>query len=225
MEIVEIELDLRAGEQRFRQVRLKGEGSRRPLPRAGQMSVETLPSRFARKLTVPHVRLGETRPREREGGVQLHRALISGQGFARALLRVAIGIKPALQIILVGLHIFRPAFFRRLHLRLNRRLRRRICGAIRELTAQLCYDGLSEFGLHGKHVLQITSKVFRPELLARVGAGEPGRDPHAVAGLAHASLDQMRHTKFLPDLLGRRVLAFERKCRRPRGHVQPGNFL
>ena len=125
----------------------------------------------------------------------------------------------------MGLHIFRPAFFRRLHLRLNRRLRRRICGPIRELTAQLCHDGLSEFGLHGKHVLQITSKVFRPELLARVGAGEPGRDPHAVAGLAHASLDQMRHAKFLPDLLGRRILAFERKCRCPCRHVQPRNFL
>src|SRR5262249_54952519 len=42
---------------------------------------------------------------------------------------------------------------------------------------------------------------------------------------AHASLDQMRHAKFLPDLLRRRVLTFEGKCRSPCGDVQPGNFL
>ena len=77
----------------------------------------------------------------------------------------------------------------------------------------------------GEHVFQITSKIFRPELLARVGASEPGRDAHNVAGLAHTSLDQMRHAEFLPDLLRGRILAFEGKRRGPRGDMQPGNFL
>ena len=121
--------------------------------------------------------------------------------------------------MLVGLHIFRPTFFRRLHLCLNRRLGRRIRGAIRELTAQLSHDSLGELGLHGEHVLQITRVVFRPELLARLGLSKPGRDAHDVAGLAHTPLNQMRDAEFLPDLLRGRIFAFERKCRGPRGDV------
>src|SRR6266516_4963773 len=127
--------------------------------------------------------------------------------------------------MLVGLGVFRSPSFRRSHFRLNRRLGRRISGAISELTTQLSHDGLGELGLDGEHVLQITSKIFRPELLARVGTSEPGRDAHDVTSLAHASLDQMRHAEFLPDLLCRRILAFEGKRRGPRGDVQPGNFL
>ena len=76
--------------------------------------------------------------------------------------RVAIHIKPASQIMLVSLHIFRPAFFRRLHLRLNSRFRCRIRSAIGELTFQLSDDGLGELGLNGEHVLQIARVVFRP---------------------------------------------------------------
>ena len=189
------------------------------------MSVEARPPHLAGKLAVPHVRLGQAGPGEREGWVEIHRPLILGQGFTRSFFRVAIGIKSALQIMLVGLHVFRAAFFRRLHLRLNRRLGRRIRRATGELSTQLGYDGLGEFSLDREHVLQITSKIFRPELLARVGASEPGRDAHNVPGFAHTSLNEMYHAEFLPDLLSGGILAFEGKRRGPRGDVQPGNFL
>ena len=127
--------------------------------------------------------------------------------------------------MLVGLHVFRSASFGRSHLRLNRRFGRRIGGVVCELTAHLSHDGLRKFGLDGEHVFQITSKIFRPELLARVGASQPGRDAHNVAGLAYTSLDQMCNPKFLSDLLGGGILAFEGKRRGPRGDVQTGNFL
>src|SRR6478672_10961828 len=113
--------------------------------------------------------------------------------------------------MLVGLHVFRSASLGRSHLRFNRRFGGRIGGFVCELTAHLSHDGLGEFGLDGEYVFQITSKIFRPELLARVGASEPGRDPHNVAGLAYTSLNQMRNPKFLPDLLRSGVLPFEGK--------------
>src|SRR5258708_1438575 len=113
--------------------------------------------------------------------------------------------------MLVGLHVFRSASFGRSHLRLNRRFGRRIGGVVCELTAQLSPDGLRKFGLDGEHVVQITSKIFSAEVLGRVGASEPGRDAHNVAGLAYTALEQMRDPKFLPDLLRGGVLAFEGK--------------
>src|SRR6266850_63880 len=91
-------------------------------------------------------------------------------------------------------------------LRWNSRFGGRIGGVVCELTAQLSHDGLGKFGFDGEHVFQITSKIFRPELLARVGASEPGGDAHDVAGLAYTSLHQMRNPKFLPDLLRGGVL-------------------
>src|SRR5215813_12359389 len=154
----------------------------------------------------PHMRLSQTCPSQRERRVELHRPLILGQGLTRSFFRVAIGIKTTLQIMLVGVDIFRPAFFRRLHFRSNRCLRLRIRGAACELTAQVSNDGLGELGLHGEHVLQIPRVVFRPELLAGVGPSEPSRDAHDVTSLAHTSLDQMRHAEFLPDLLGSGIL-------------------
>ena len=151
--------------------------------------------------------------------------MILGQGLTRAFFRVAIGIKTALQIMLVGVDIFRPAFFRRLHLCSNRCLHLRIRGTACELAAQLPHDGLGEFGFDGEDVFQVASKIFRPKLFARIGSGKPGRDAHNVAGLSDTSIDQMSHAQFLPDLLRGGVLAFEGKRRCPRGHVQAGNFL
>ena len=122
------------------------------------------------------------------------------------------------------LDVFRSAFLRRAHFGLNLRLSCRIGRATRELTAQLFDDSLGKLGLDGEDILQIAGVIFRPLLFARVGLSESGRDAHDVAGLAHASLDQMRHAEFLPDFLCRRVLTFEGKGRGPRGDVQAGNF-
>jgi len=91
--------------------------------------------------------------------------------------------------MLVGLHVFRSASFGRSHLRLNRRFGSRIGGVVCELTAHLSHDGLGEFGLDGEYVFQITRKIFRPQFLARVSAGESGRDSDVFAGFAHAPFD------------------------------------
>src|SRR4029450_11259755 len=123
------------------------------------MASETGPSRLGRKLAVPQMYLGQARPGERERGVEFHRSLISSETLARTFFREATTIKPALQILLGRLHIRRAALFCRFHLRLNHRIR----GATRELAPQLSNDGLGEFGFDGEHVLQIASKIFRPE--------------------------------------------------------------
>ena len=103
------------------------------------------------------------------------------------------------------LHIFCSTFFCRLHLRLDCGIRR----SAGELAPQLPHDRLRKLGLDREDVLQITRLIFRPGLLAGIGAGEPGRDPHAVAGLAYTSLDQMRDTKLLSNFLRRRVFPLE----------------
>src|SRR5262249_56846869 len=94
-----------------------------------------------------------------------------------------------------------------------------------ESTAQLFNDCLRELGLDREHVFYVTRVIFRPEFFACIGAGEPGRDPNAVAGFADTSLDQMRYAEFLSNLLSGRVLAFEGKGRSARGHVHSRNFL
>ena len=202
---IEIYLDHRAGEQRIRQVRLEGECSGGCFPRGGQVRVEAFQAALGRKITIPNVALRDAGPSQRELRIEPDCAFISRQRFAHAFRGIAICGKAALQIMLVGLHIFRSAFFRRLHLCLNDR----ICRATRELAAQLSHDCLREFGLHREHILQVTRVIFRPELLAGVGASEPRCDTHVVAGLPHAPIDQVRHTKFLPDLLRRCIFPFE----------------
>src|SRR5947207_13076570 len=94
--------------------------------------------------------------------------------------------------MLVGLHVFCSASFGRSHLCLNRRFGSRIGGVVCELTAHLSHDSLGEFGLDGEYVFQITRKIFRPELLARIGASQPGRDAHNVASLAYTSRSEER---------------------------------
>src|SRR5947209_15244137 len=98
------------------------------------------------------------------------------------------------------LDVFRPAFFRRSHFGLNLRLSCRIGRATRELTAQLFDDSLGNLGLDGEDILQIARVIFRPLLFTRVGLSKSGRDAHDVAGLAHASIDQMRYAQLLTDL-------------------------
>src|SRR4030095_17184860 len=112
------------------------------------------------------MRLGQAGPGESEGRVEFYRTLILGQRSARVFLLEAFTIKPSLQVMLLSFNVFRAAFFRGLHLRLNRSFRLRVRSAICKLTAQLSHNGLSELGLDGEHVFQVASKIFRPDLLA-----------------------------------------------------------
>src|SRR5437762_5301513 len=93
--------------------------------------------------------------------------------------------------------IFRSSFFRRLHFCLIFPFVGWTRRASQPIT-HLRHDCLREFALDREHVFQITRKIFRPEFLARLGAGEPGRDSHRVAGFAHASFDEMATPSFCP---------------------------
>src|SRR5262245_24462358 len=74
----------------------------------------------------------------------------------------------------MSLHVFRSALFRLLHLRLNCAVR----SSAAKLAVQFSDDGLGKLRLHREYVLQITRVVFRPDLLAGVGASEPGGNAH-----------------------------------------------
>src|SRR5260370_41444042 len=139
------------------------------------MSAESFLSAFSGKPGDPGMRARDSSPRACKSGIQLDGALVSSQSFSRTFVRVAIFIKAALQIQFMRLDIFRPAFFRCLHLRLNFLFRTWVRSA--ESAAQLFDDRLREFGLDCEHVLQVTGIIFRPKFLAGVGASEPGRDP------------------------------------------------
>src|SRR5205085_12633560 len=123
------------------------------------------------------------------------------------------------------LDVFCTAFLRRAHFGINLRLSCRIGRATCQLTAQLFDDSLGNLGLDGEDILQMARVIFRPLLFARASLSESGRNAHAIAGLAHTSLDQMRDAQFLSDLLRCRILSYERKRRSSRGNVKTGDFL
>src|SRR5216110_1880084 len=102
--------------------------------------------------------LSQAGPSQSKVGIDLDRSLISYERFGRAFFRVSIAIKPALKITLVRLHIFRPAFFRHLHLLLNDCLRLGISAAS-ELTAQLFHDRRRELGLDSENIFQIARVI------------------------------------------------------------------
>ena len=122
------------------------------------------------------------------------------------------------------LHIFCPTFFRHLHLLLDDGLGRGISAA-GELTAQLSDNGLRQLGLDSEDIFQIAGVVFRPDLVARSGLSQPGRNAHGFARLAHTSFDQMGDAELLSDLLRGGILTFKREGRSPCRHPQAGNFL
>src|SRR5439155_25736417 len=97
----------------------KGQRPGHGVTRMRSISIEGLQTSLSRKRAKPDLRLRDASPRQREPRVQLHRALVSSQSFARTFFGVAILIKTTLQIILVSLYVFCPAFFRRLYFRLN----------------------------------------------------------------------------------------------------------
>src|SRR5438552_8606419 len=111
------------------------------------------------------------------------------------------------------LDVFRSTFPCRAYFGLNLLLSCRIGRATRQLTAQLFDDSLGNLGLDGEDILQIACVIFRPLLFTRVGLSKSGCDAYHVGGLAHTSLDQMRHAEFLSDLLRSCILTFEGKRR------------
>ena len=170
------------------------------------MRVKAFLAAFGGVVAIPDMGLGQPGPRERELWIQLDRAFKSDARLIRFFFGVAIEEKAALQIRFMRLDVFRPAFLRRLHLRLDRRLGCRIDRATSELTAQLRHDRLGQLGLHREDVLQIARVIFRPDFLTGLGLGQPCRDPHHVAGFAHAAFDQPRDSELLSDFLRGGVL-------------------
>src|SRR3954454_14335955 len=98
----------------------------------------------------PRMCTPESYPRQSEIGIKLHRSLEGRESPNLIRFRVPVTEETALQVILVGLHVFRSAFFRRLYLSLNFLFALRAAG---QLTPQLCDDGLSQFALDCEHVL------------------------------------------------------------------------
>src|SRR5207247_3888839 len=111
------------------------------------MSVEGFLSTLGRKPGQPEMRLRDAGPRQGKSRVQRDRVFVSSQSFARTFFGVAIFIKAALQIQLMRVEIFRPAFFRLLHRLLNFLFRRRTRIHSSESTSHSSDDRLRKFGL------------------------------------------------------------------------------
>ena len=71
------------GEQRIRQVWFEGEGSFHRITRSCKMIVEAFLAPLGGVVAIPDVSLGQSRPRERELRIQLHRAFKSDPGLVR----------------------------------------------------------------------------------------------------------------------------------------------
>ena len=214
------------GKQSVRQVGLDRQRPRDCVTRTGQMRVEGLLSAFGRKRGKPEIRLGDAGPRQGEPRIQRDSVFVSSQSFVRTFFGVTIFIKAALQDNTDAPRRFSfrpfpppalpPEFFlcrlaQRRHRSTDRALARRSSPPVRS----------GPRTRPSSHECNFPTRVPRrcQRGLSRAAIRT------AVAGFAHAPVDQIRHAEFLSDLLGRRVLAFERKRGRARGHMHPRNFL
>jgi len=116
------------------------------------MRVKGLLSPFSGKSGDPGMRPRDPGPRACKSGVEFYGVLISSQSLARTFFGVPIFKKTALQVRLMGLDVFRPALFRRLHLRLNFLFVSRIRRATRQPIAHLRHDCRRQFSLDCEHV-------------------------------------------------------------------------
>src|SRR5215831_21344370 len=104
-------------------------------------------------------------------------------------------------------------------------LRRLAAGPLDLGEAQPRFDRANDIRRH--LVLQIENVVDRtvetvgPDMRAGGGVNQLASDAHAVAGLAHAALEHVTHTKLVADLTQIWGFALVRKTRIARDHKEP----
>jgi len=163
------------------------------------------------------VRAPQLGPRQRETGVAFQRLLQVRDPLRHVLARGPVDEMAGEQMQSVRLGIGRAA---------ARRARHRDRGivavaAAEQRATQLLHDRLSDVVLHREDVVQRAVVGLRPQRRALGDVDELHRDPHAVAGLAHAAVEHGRHVQLARDLrdVVAAVLELERRC--ARRHAQP----
>ena len=88
---------------------------------------------------------------------------------------------------------------------------------------KLVQDACRDLVLNREDIRELALETLRPYLVAVIGVHELRRDAHAIAGLAHAALENRFHAQPSADLGDLEILALKSERRRPRDHVQTGN--
>ncbi len=165
-------------EIRFQRERTRDRFPRTPIPlhRGGPA-----PVRFAR---VGPCQLGLS---ERELGLEDERLLQITDSSRGVLAREAIDEVPSLQIEPVRFGVGTAAFHRRRDGRGHLVACFRVRGLAQQRRPQLLHHRLRDIVLHREDVLQRSIVGLRPELIPVCDLHQLHRDPHPVAGLAHAA--------------------------------------
>ena len=151
--------------------------------------------------------IGQADVRKRELRVERERLLETLPAPPRGLRRELPLIRPVAKIRLVGRHARHPAFRRRVELQLQGVGNRR-----RNLV------------LDGEDVGHLAVVALRPQVRAVGSQNELRRHTDAAAGAADAALEDVRHAERVRDPADVLVLAFERKRRRARNHLEAGHL-
>ncbi len=91
---------------------------------------------------------------------------------------------------------------------------------LEQRAAQFDHDRLRDVVLHGEDVRQLAVVGLRPEMRVRRHLDQLRGDPHAIAGLADAALEQVRDAELLGDRRDVGARALEAPRRRARRHAQ-----
>jgi len=86
------------------------------------------------------------------------------------------------------------------------------------------HDGTGDLVLYNEDVDQLPVVGLGPEVIALVGLDELGGDAHAVAGPAHASLQDVADAELTGDVAGIRVAPLEREGRGARRDLESGHL-
>ena len=145
-------------------------------------------------------------------GVELHRSREHLSRLGIRLLRGAPVILQAAQDIVIGLDVPGGRSPEAVFLRSG------------ELHREDPDDLLRDLVLQGEDVLQIPVITLRPHVVPRGGVDELGGDPHAIAGLANAALQDVAHAQLAAHLRGLDRPALVREDGVARDHEQPGEL-
>ena len=93
-----------------------------------------------------------------------------------------------------------------------------------QLGLDCCCDGEGDLVLKFEDVVQFAVVAFSPDVIAACRFDQLRGDTDAVGSLADASLKDITHTEFLPDLLDVDGGAFVGECRIACGHEEPAEL-